>query len=89
MISIRFLLWLVLFWVIWRLAQGWYHRFLENQQNNKTSPPITPEKTGVMVCCHYCHLHLLKEEALQFGDTYFCCEAHYHADQQQSDVRTH
>jgi uncharacterized protein len=75
----------VLFWVIWRLAQSWYHRFLENQQNNNISPP----KTGVMVCCHYCHLHLLKEEALQFGEAYFCCEAHHRAAQQQSDVGTH
>jgi uncharacterized protein len=54
---------------------------LANQQNNQASPPLTPQKTAMMVRCHHCHLYLPKEEALQFGEAYFCCEAHYHAAQ--------
>lgn len=88
MISIRSLLLLVLVWVIWRLAQSWYHRFLANQQHNQTSPSVTPPKTGVMVRCHYCQLHLPQEEALQLGEAYFCCEAHQRAAQQNNYVGT-
>ena len=89
MISIRSLLLLVLFWIIWRLAQGWYQRFLANQQNNHTPLPMTSPQTGVMVRCHYCQLHLPQEEALQHGEAYFCCEAHQRAAQQKNDVGTH
>lgn len=89
MISIRSILLLVLLWIIWRLVQSWHHRVLANQQNNQASPPLTPQKTAMMVRCHHCHLYLPKEEALQFGETYFCCEAHQRAAQQKNYVGTH
>ncbi len=88
MISIRSLILILLIFLIWRLGKKWYQAFLANQQNSNP-PPIKKVPHGVMVRCSYCQLHLPKEEAIQLGEIYFCCQAHQHAAQQQDYAGTH
>lgn len=40
-------------------------------------PPATKTKTGTMVRCAVCGVHLPESEAIASGGRHYCCEAHF------------
>lgn len=81
--SIRFILLVLLGWILWELIKRRYKRFLQHQRKTTSSPPpAAVPKHGAMVRCDYCDLHLPENEALRSENTYYCCEEHKRLAQQ-------
>jgi hypothetical protein len=40
-------------------------------------PPATETRTGTMVSCAVCDIHLPESEAIASGGKHYCCEAHF------------
>ena len=77
---IRFLLLALIIWILWRLLIHPKKQQTPLQKPNNPPPLIN---NGIMVCCDYCGLHLPENEAFHSGETWYCCQAHQHAAQNQ------
>jgi len=69
---IRFILLILLVWILWRFSKRWYKNVLQKLQND--APPLS--KLSPMVRCNYCGLYFPKEEAYGNDQVYYCCEKH-------------
>ena len=69
---LRFILIVLLGWIIWRFTQRWYQNFLINKQK----PNSTAKQLGPMVRCTQCGLFFPEQEAIKIGEVYYCCEEH-------------
>jgi uncharacterized protein len=79
---VRFILLILLVWILWWFGQRWYKNHLQKQQDeDDTSLPSTKSQNGTMVRCEYCGLYLPEEEAYNSHQVYYCCEKHKLANQ--------
>lgn len=70
MLLLRFLFYLFVAWLVWRLIRQWLA---------PAAPPQRPPKKlqgGRVVKCRYCDLHLPEEEAVREGDDWYCSRQH-------------
>lgn len=61
-------------WLAYKLVK----RYLTN--NAASSAPEAPP--GDMVQCAHCGVHIPKQEAIAYQGRFYCCQAHFNADQQ-------
>ena len=71
--AFRFILLLLLIWILWQFGRRWYQNFLHNSKR------ILQPK--IMVQCDYCGLYLPKDEAYYSDNACYCCEKHKQAAQ--------
>jgi len=79
---VRFILLILLVWILWLFSKRWYKNYLQKQQDEDDTPlPSTTSQNATMVRCEYCGLYLPEEEAYSSNQVYFCCEKHKLASQ--------
>ncbi|HDN26651.1 MAG TPA: hypothetical protein ENG03_06070 [Thioploca sp.] len=78
---IRFLLLVLLGWILWRFIKRWYQNSQLAKQDSNPSPPPATQHLGAMVRCDYCGLYLPEQEAQSAGEACYCCKAHKQAAQ--------
>ena len=90
LLIIRLVVFILLFWVGFRLWQYWQtianknqsnpnqaNHNLSNQNQAKNSQTNQNQNNSeAMVCCAKCKVHLPKSSALQAGEHYFCSHEH-------------
>lgn len=85
LLIIRLVIFILLFWVGFRLWQYWQtianknqpNHTLSNQNQAKNSQnEASQEDSEAMVRCAKCKVHLPKSSALQAGEQYFCSREH-------------
>ncbi|WP_022961432.1 PP0621 family protein [Halopseudomonas pelagia] len=54
--------------MLWRRFKAWQ---ISSQQTSST-----PNQPPLMVRCAECQLHLPKDQAIQAGNQWYCCDAH-------------
>ncbi|MDX1250883.1 MAG: hypothetical protein IDH49_01245 [Gammaproteobacteria bacterium] len=67
---LRFILLVVVVWLVFRLVK----RFLNRP--SKDSSRISSKQPGDMVRCEQCGLHIPKIEAMRDGEHYYCSRQH-------------
>ncbi|MEW6352853.1 MAG: PP0621 family protein [Pseudomonadota bacterium] len=72
---IRFLLIVLLIWVIALIVRGYLQRSRAAKKK--------PARIGTMVRCAQCGLHVPESEALRRGDDYYCSVQHLPGDVQK------
>ncbi len=81
---IRFLLLVLLGWILWWPIKIWYKNSRVAKPDSNSPPPPPPPATqhlGAMVRCDYCGLYLPEQEAHSAGEACYCCKAHKQAAQ--------
>lgn len=85
LLIIRLVIFILLFWVGFRLWQYWQNVANKNQPNHTLSNQnqaknsqneASQEDSEAMVRCAKCKVHLPKSSALQAGEQYFCSREH-------------
>jgi hypothetical protein len=68
--SIRFILFAVFIWLVWRMV----HNFIAERKSSANKTKKIPSKK--MVMCQYCSTHLPENEAFSHRESWFCNQQH-------------
>jgi uncharacterized protein len=72
----RFLLFVLILYVLWMLGKNWLR---QQEMRNAARKNKTKLASAKVVRCKQCDVHLPEQEAIRDGDEWFCKPAHQRA----------